>query len=94
VANQAFKAWTPDTFERTGETPQDIFREVELDALAEKYSRDWLVRLFSPLGIKEILEVDIEVLMRYMYQTYDAVMSMPCSRRRRMVETVRSWKKS
>lgn len=89
-----FQSWTPETFEQTGSTPQDAIHEVEMDALVEKYSKDWLIRLFCPIGIPEVLEGDIRLLMQYRHQSYDAVMSMPCSRRRRFVEKVVESQKS
>lgn len=88
MTKQTFESWTPEKFETTGETPQDLLRRVELDELVVKYSNDWMVRLFVPLGLREALEADTEILMRKLHQSYDAVMSMPCSRRRRLVERV------
>jgi hypothetical protein len=88
VTKQTFESWTPEKFETTGETPQDLLRKVELDELVVKYANDWLVRLFLPLGIREAMEDEIQLLMKHLHQPYDAVMLMPCSRRRRLVERV------
>jgi hypothetical protein len=94
MGHPAFQSWTPETFERTGSKPQDVIREVELDALVEKYSRDWLVMLFFPVGAREIFEGHIRALMDHYHQPYDAIMGMPVSRRRRLIEKLRESLKS
>ena len=86
MSRQAFKSWTPETFEETGQTPQDAIREVELDALVEKCANDWMLKLFFPLGLRDMLEGQVQSLMHYQHQPYDAVMGMPSSRRRRLHE--------
>lgn len=91
MTRQVFESWTPEKYETTGETPQDLLRQVEIEELVEKYSKDWLIRLFSPLGIKEVLEVDIQLMMRHYHQPYSAVMSMPVSRRRRLVDKLEAY---
>lgn len=85
---QAFRSWTPETFEQTGETPQDAFREVEIEALVVQYAKDWMIKLFCPVGLPSVLEGDIQVLMKHRHQPYDAIMRMPCARRRRLVAAV------
>lgn len=50
--------------------------------------------MFSPLGIREILETEAHLLMRHLNQPYDAVMRMPCSRRKRLMEKVDRYLKS
>lgn len=79
--------WTKEGFEQTNESPQDVMRKIEWEEVAEKYKGDWLVRLFSPLGVREILEMEMVALMNHLGQTYESVMSMPVSRRKRMLET-------
>jgi hypothetical protein len=68
--------------------PQEEIRKAEIEALAEQYANDWMVRLFAPLGIKEIAEREMEVLMIYRHQSYMDLMSMPVSRRKRFYENL------
>lgn len=78
--------WSKDSFDQTGETPQQAILDVELDEIAAKYADDWLVGLFHPFGMREILEKQVFVLMDNLSQSYDSVMSMPASRRQRFLE--------
>jgi len=43
-------------------------------------------KFFLPIGSAEALEQEVFYLMDVLHQPYDAVMSMPCGRRKRFCE--------
>lgn len=78
--------WSKNQWESLPESPQSVLRRVKLDEIVEKYARDWMVALFSPLGMREVLEMELLTLMRTLHQSYESIMSMPVSRRKRLIE--------
>lgn len=80
--------WSLQDWEEKGIQPKDVVRRIEAEELAEKYAGDWLVGLFAPFGIREVLESEVMILGMYLKQSYLDVMAMPVSRRRRLVEKV------
>jgi len=75
--------WQKNQWDTPPERPQDALRQVKMDELADKYAKNWLITLFSPFGMREVLEMEVLALMQVLHQPYESIMSMPISRRKR-----------